>query len=77
MKLKLNFNEYLRYGKYMQFPVSTGHPTQLQEIMIQSKVKNIIRAVVDLALLPRVFRNPDLLDTKCTEDSLLPIQVFF
>ena len=54
-----------------------GHQTQLQEIMIRSKVRNISRDVVDLALLPWVFRNPGLLDTKCTEDGLLPIQVFF
>ena len=54
-----------------------NHPTQLQEIMIRSKVRNISRAVVYLALLPWVFRNPGLLDTKCTEDGLLPIQVFF
>ena len=54
-----------------------GHPTQLQEIMIWSKVRNISRDVVNSALLTWVFRNPGILDTKCTEDGLLPIQVLF
>ena len=40
-------------------------------------MRNISRDVVHKASVPLVVRNPGLLERKCTEDGLLPIQVFF
>ena len=53
------------------------HPTKIQEVMIRSKAKDISGDVVDKALLAWIYNNPSLLEKECTEDGLLPIQVFF
>lgn len=54
-----------------------GYPTKLREIMIRTKARNISRDVVNKVLVPWVITNPGLLERKCTEDGLLPIQVLF
>ena len=54
-----------------------SHPTNIQEVMIRSKAKDISAEVVDKALLAWIYRNPGLLEKECTEDGLLPIQVLF
>ena len=49
---------------------------EVQEIMIRSEIRFISREVVEKALVPCVLSNFNLLENQCTEDGLLPIQVY-
>jgi len=48
----------------------------VEEIMIRSEIRFISRDVVEKALVPCVLSNYNLLENQCTEDGLIPIQVF-
>ena len=49
---------------------------EVQEIMIWSEIRFISRELVEKALVPCVLSNFNLLENRCTEDNLIPIQVF-
>ena len=49
---------------------------EVPEIMIWSEIQFISREVVEKALVPCVLSNFNLFEKQCTEDGLLPIQVY-
>ena len=49
---------------------------EVQEIMIRSEIQFISRELVEKVLVPCVLSNFNLLENGCTEDGLLPIQVY-
>ena len=49
---------------------------EVQEIMIRSEIRFISREVVEKAMVPCVLSSFNLLENRCTEDGLLPIQVY-
>ena len=49
---------------------------EVQEIMIWLEIQFISRELVEKALVHCVLSNSNLLENRCTEDGLLPIQVY-